>query len=104
MAQLRPWRPVRLLRRVQRSATGRVMNAGAATAQLVGFKRHLRAEVRTGQGAYLFSEHGVTVLKGAHIEALAALLDGTRNLETLLGAVPQGMAPGQVVPLLTRLA
>lgn len=80
------------------------MSTGAATAQLVGFKRHLRAEVRTGEGAYLFSEHGVTVLKGAHIEALATLLDGTRNLESLLGAVPDGMAPEQAVGLIARLA
>jgi ribosomal protein S12 methylthiotransferase accessory factor len=81
------------------------MSTGAVTAQqLVGFKRHLRAEVLTGAGAYLFSEHGVTVLKGAHIEALAKLLDGTRDLETLLGAMPAGMAPGQVGALLARLA
>lgn len=80
------------------------MSTGAATAQLVGFKRHLRAEVRSGEGAYLFSEHGVTVLKGAQIEALAKLLDGTRDLETLLGAMPGGMGPEQVVGLIARLA
>jgi bacteriocin biosynthesis cyclodehydratase domain-containing protein len=80
------------------------MSTGAAPAQLVGFKRHLRAEVLTGEGAYLFSEHGVTVLKGAHVEALAMLLDGTRNLETLLGAMPAGMAPEQVVALIAQLA
>jgi bacteriocin biosynthesis cyclodehydratase domain-containing protein len=80
------------------------MSTGATTTQLVGFKRHLRAEVRTGAGAYLFSEHGVTVLKGAHIEALAKLLDGTRDLATLLGAVPAGMAPEQVLALISRLA
>lgn len=80
------------------------MNPGAATARLVGFKRHLRAEVAAGNGAYLFSEHGVTVLKGSQIEALATLLDGTRNLETLLGALPAGMAPEQVASLLVELA
>jgi bacteriocin biosynthesis cyclodehydratase domain-containing protein len=80
------------------------MNAGAARAPLVGFKRHLRAEVSAGNGAYLFSEHGVTVLKGSQIEALATLLDGTRNLEMLLGAVPGGMAPEQVASLLAQLA
>jgi oxazoline/thiazoline synthase len=80
------------------------MNAGAASAPLVGFKRHLRAEVSTGEGAYLFSEHGVTVLKGAHVEELAKLLDGTRNLETLLGNVPAGMVPEQVARLIAQLA
>jgi oxazoline/thiazoline synthase len=80
------------------------MNTGSAAAQLVGFKRHLRAEVSPGRGAYLFSEHGVTVLQGSQIEALAALLDGTRNMYDLLGAVPSGMAPGEVASLLTQLA
>lgn len=80
------------------------MNSGAAAAQLVGFKRHLRAEVSPGRGAYLFSEHGVTVLKGSQIETLAMLLDGTRNMYDLLGAVPSGMAPNQVASLLAQLA
>lgn len=80
------------------------MNPGTAAAQLVGFKRHLRAEVSIGEGAYLFSEHGVTVLKGSDIATLAALLDGTRNLATLLGDVPDGMAPEQVANLIAQLA
>ena len=80
------------------------MNAGAAATQLVGFKRNLRAEVSPGRGAYLFSEHGVTVLKGSQIEALAALLDGTRNIHDLLGAVPSGMAPSQAASLIAQLA
>jgi ribosomal protein S12 methylthiotransferase accessory factor len=79
------------------------MRPGAATAQLVGFKRHIRAEVSTGQGAYLFSERGVTVLKGAHVEAITTLLDGTRDLATLLGAVPVGVAPEQAAGLIARL-
>src|SRR6266498_2694414 len=83
---------------------GIAMNTGAAAAPLVGFKRHLRAEVSAGNGAFLFSEHGVTVLRGSQIEALATLLDGTRNLEALLGAVPAGMAPEQVASLLAQLA
>jgi ribosomal protein S12 methylthiotransferase accessory factor len=79
------------------------MRTGAATAQLVGFKRHIRAEVSTGEGAYLFSERGVTVLKGEHVEAITTLLDGTRDLATLLGAVPTGTAPEQAAGLIARL-
>lgn len=80
------------------------MNAGAVAAPLVGFKRHLRAEVSAGEGTYLFAEDGVTVLKGANIAALSALLDGTRDIATLLGAMPGGMAPEQVAGLIHRLA
>jgi ribosomal protein S12 methylthiotransferase accessory factor len=79
------------------------MNPGA-TAQLVGFKRHLRAEVATGEGVYLFSERGVTMLKGSHVELLVSLLDGTRNLAAVLEAMPGRMAPEQVAGLIARLA
>jgi bacteriocin biosynthesis cyclodehydratase domain-containing protein len=80
------------------------MNAGTVAAPLVGFKRHLRAEVSAGEGTYLFAENGVTVLKGANVAALAALLDGTRDIATLLDAMPGGMAPEQVVGLIRKLA
>lgn len=80
------------------------MNAGTVASPLVGFKRHLRAEVSAGDGTYLFAENGVTVLKGANVEALAALLDGTRDIATLLGAMPGGMTPEQVAGLIRRLA
>ncbi|HEV2780409.1 MAG TPA: TOMM precursor leader peptide-binding protein [Actinophytocola sp.] len=80
------------------------MNTGAGAASLVGFKRHLRAEVSAGEGAYLFSERGVTVLKGSRVESLAALLDGTRNIATVLDAMPGGLTPEQVAGLIRRLA
>ncbi|HYQ66898.1 TOMM precursor leader peptide-binding protein [Actinophytocola sp.] len=80
------------------------MNAGTVAAPLVGFKRHLRAEVSAGEGTYLFAENGVTVLKGANVAALATLLDGTRDIATLLGAMPGGMAPEQVAGLIRKLA
>ncbi|WP_092528550.1 TOMM precursor leader peptide-binding protein [Amycolatopsis arida] len=72
--------------------------------RLVGFKRHLRTEVSLDQGAFLFSERGVTALRGAQIGALVALLDGTRDLATVLGARPGGMGADQVRHVLTRLA
>lgn len=71
--------------------------------QLIGFRRHLRAEVVAGEAVYLFSERGVTALMGAHIEALAPLLDGTRDLATIQRDAPADLAPEQVVDLVSRL-
>ncbi|OZM71932.1 hypothetical protein CFN78_17445 [Amycolatopsis antarctica] len=79
------------------------MSTGAETAELLGFKRHLRAEIREGEGAFLFSERGVTALRGSRIAALAALLDGTRDLDGLLRARPGGLAPEQVAALVAQL-
>lgn len=75
-----------------------------APASRFAFKRHLRVEVSPGKGAYLFSEQGVIAMRGEHIEALVALLDGTHDLEDLLAARPEGMAPEQVTGLLAQLA
>jgi oxazoline/thiazoline synthase len=80
------------------------MNAEAAAPPPVGFKRHLRAETSAGQGAYLFSERGVTVLEGPQVEALAALLDGSRNLTALLEDMPNGMSSEQVTAVIAKLA
>jgi bacteriocin biosynthesis cyclodehydratase domain-containing protein len=78
--------------------------AAAGTAgRALGFKRHLRAEVRAGKGAYLFSEQGVIAMRGPHIESLAERLDGTRELAELLRDPPGGMAPEQVTALLVQL-
>jgi ribosomal protein S12 methylthiotransferase accessory factor len=81
--------------------------AGAAVAAVPtrapAFRRHLRAEVRAGKGAYLFSEQGVIAMRGAKIESLAALLDGTHDLERLLRGRPGGMAPEEVAALLAQL-
>ena len=71
--------------------------------QLIGFKRHLRAEVVHGDATYLFSERGVTALKGTCMESLAPLLDGTRDLPTLLGDLPDAVSPQQVGSLIVRL-
>jgi ribosomal protein S12 methylthiotransferase accessory factor len=71
----------------------------------IGFKRHLRAEVVAGDAVYLFSERGVTALEGERIEAVAPLLDGTRDLQTLLRetATP-GISLEQLYGLISRLA
>jgi oxazoline/thiazoline synthase len=62
---------------------------GFADEKLLGFKRHLRPEVVPGEGTYLFSERNVTAIRGAQLEQIAPLLDGTRDLPTLLSHVPQ---------------
>jgi bacteriocin biosynthesis cyclodehydratase domain-containing protein len=77
--------------------------AGAPAGRVVGFKRHLRVEVIKGEAVYLFSERGVTALKGSDAETLAPLLDNTRDLPTLLRDVPTGVAPEQVGRFIARL-
>ncbi|MCR6483550.1 TOMM precursor leader peptide-binding protein [Amycolatopsis sp. OK19-0408] len=74
-----------------------------AGAPVLAFKRHLRAEVSAGKGAYLFSEQGVIAMRGARIESLAPLLDGTRELGEVLRARPDGMAPEEVAAIVTQL-
>lgn len=85
------------------------MNAGSVTAQLtettqfIGFRRHLRAEVVAGEATYLLSERGVTALTGPHMEALAPLLDGTRDLPAVLREMPAGTTRAQIEAIVTRL-
>lgn len=70
----------------------------------LAFRRHLRAEVVAGDAAYVFSELGVVALKGALVEALIPLLDGTRDLPALLRAMPAGTTAAQVEDLIRRLS
>ncbi|MFI6032083.1 TOMM precursor leader peptide-binding protein [Amycolatopsis magusensis] len=76
---------------------------GGVAARVPVFKSHLRAEVNEGEGAYLFSEHGVTALRGARIASLAALLDGNHDFGDLLRAQPGGMDADQVTNLIGQL-
>lgn len=71
--------------------------------ELIGFKRHLRPEIVHGEAVYLFSENGVTALQGRHIELLARLLDGTRDLPALLRDLPEDVPAEQVGRILERL-
>lgn len=70
----------------------------------IGFRRHLRAEVVPHDAVYLFSERGVTALQGPAIEALAPLLDGTRDLPAVLREMSCSAPPAQARAVLTRLA
>ncbi|CAM5508346.1 hypothetical protein GCM10010329_64110 [Streptomyces spiroverticillatus] len=73
------------------------------TTQGLAFKHHLSAEVVPGEGVFLVSERGVTVLRGAGILALAPLLDGTRTLDRLAEQAPAGLTPDQVRQIVGRL-
>ncbi len=79
------------------------MMRSAVKHDVIGLKRHLRVEISEGHGAYLFSERGVTVLRGRGIEPIISLLDGTRSMADLLRAVPHGIEPEQVVALVSKL-
>lgn len=76
---------------------------GSLATSLVGFKRHLRVEVVDGEAVYLLSERGVTALQWTHAEALAPLLDGTRDLSSLRREMPPGVAAEQVASLIVLL-
>ncbi len=69
----------------------------------LAFKAGLHARTVPGQAVYVFSEHRVTALRGRHVEALAPLLDGTRDLAALQRAAPAGLAPDRVAELVARL-
>ncbi len=79
------------------------MMGRAVPQELIGLKRHLHVEISDGNGAYLFSERGVTVLRGQGIEPIISLLDGTRSMADLLRAAPHGVAPEQVASLIRQL-
>ncbi|HEY7594299.1 MAG TPA: TOMM precursor leader peptide-binding protein [Actinophytocola sp.] len=75
---------------------------GTELPPVVGFRRHLRTEV-AGEVTYLFSERGMTTLRGAEVSTLAPLLDGTRSLESLLEDAPGGMVREDVAAVIAQL-
>ncbi|MET9628465.1 TOMM precursor leader peptide-binding protein [Lentzea sp. NPDC006480] len=72
--------------------------------QRIGFKRHLRPQIVQGEAVYLFGESGVTAIAGTHVETLAPLLDGTRDLAALLRDVPADLTADKVGRMLARLS
>ncbi|MFJ5990363.1 TOMM precursor leader peptide-binding protein [Lentzea sp. NPDC092896] len=72
------------------------------TSRHIGFKRHLRAEVVPGDAVYVFSEEDTTALRGAGVEALAPLLDGSRDLAAVRREFDA--SPEHAAGLLTQLA
>ncbi|HST66837.1 MAG TPA: TOMM precursor leader peptide-binding protein [Mycobacteriales bacterium] len=79
------------------------MDAVSSIPPRLGFRRDLRAEVSDADGTFLFSERGTTVLSGYQVEVLAALLDGSRDRDGLLGALPAGTDRDRVAAMLDRL-
>ncbi|MFF1923585.1 TOMM precursor leader peptide-binding protein [Streptomyces sp. NPDC058221] len=79
-----------------------MVNTERATPGLA-FKQHLTVEAVPGEGVFLVSERGVTVLRGAGVMALAPLLDGTRGLDQLADEAPAGLSPAQVRETVGRL-
>ena len=72
--------------------------------QRIGFRRHLRPQIVQGEAVYLIGETGVTAIQGSHVESLAPLLDGTRDLAAVLRDLPAGLTADTVGRMLTRLA
>lgn len=70
---------------------------------IVGFKRHLRAQVVPAEAVYLLSGAGVTALSGACIERLAPLLDGTRSLAEIQRDALPDLAHTEVKQLVDHL-
>lgn len=75
----------------------------AGLSHRVGFKLHLRVEVGGDDRVFLFGERGLTVLAGPTVSAIAPLLDGSRDLPTLLADAPAGFGPEQVAGVLSQL-
>lgn len=71
--------------------------------ELIGFRRHLRAEVVPDDATYLISEHGVTALRAPLLEAVAPLLDGTRDLAALLRDAPVPLPKERLTDLIAQL-
>lgn len=79
------------------------MDVRVAGRVALGFKRHLSVEVSPGVGAFVFSEHGVTTLRGPGIESLVSLLDGTRDFADLLRSRPGALEREQIGALIDQL-
>ncbi|MGW0131111.1 TOMM precursor leader peptide-binding protein [Streptomyces sp. NPDC003299] len=70
----------------------------------VAFKRHVRAETVPGEAVFLWSDTDVTAVRGAGVETLAALLDGSRTLPQLLREAAAAMPVAEAGRLVRRLA
>ncbi|MBO4256242.1 TOMM precursor leader peptide-binding protein [Streptomyces griseorubiginosus] len=70
----------------------------------VAFKRHVRAETVPGEAVFLWSDKDVTAVRGAGVETLAALLDGSRTLPQLLREAAAAMPVDEAGRLVRRLA
>ncbi|WP_042387076.1 TOMM precursor leader peptide-binding protein [Streptacidiphilus melanogenes] len=86
------------------SSEGRGIVTEVRGPRLLGFRGHLRAEHVVGDAAYLLSERGVTALQGAPVAALVPLLDGTRDLASVLDCVSAEIPVGEAGLAIRELA
>lgn len=77
--------------------------AGAEGAPVLGFKPHLGVAAVRGEAVYLIAEDRVTALRGRHIDALAPLLDGTRDRATVLAESSATLGTTSAAGALDRL-
>ncbi|MBO1334101.1 TOMM precursor leader peptide-binding protein [Streptomyces sp. VRA16 Mangrove soil] len=75
---------------------------GASTG-FIGFKSHFQVTVVPGEAAYLFSQLGVTALRGRSAEVLAPLLDGTRDRQAVLREAASALEPAAAGAALAAL-
>lgn len=79
------------------------MRPASAGDPALGVKRHFRAEVVPGDAVYLFSQRGITELRGPYVEELIPLLDGTRTLRRVIEEAAPRVPPVEVGRLVGRL-
>ncbi|MFI1534057.1 TOMM precursor leader peptide-binding protein [Streptomyces anandii] len=70
----------------------------------VAFKRHVRAESVPGEAVFVWSDKDVTAVRGAGVETLVSLLDGSRTLPQLLREAAAAMPVAEAGRLVRRLA
>ncbi|MER6128486.1 TOMM precursor leader peptide-binding protein [Streptomyces sp. NPDC001795] len=75
-----------------------------APGPFVAFKRHVRAEAVPGEAVFVWSDQGVTAVRGAGVETLASLLDGSRTLPQLLREAAAAMPVAEAGRLVRCLA
>ncbi|MEU9360187.1 TOMM precursor leader peptide-binding protein [Streptomyces sp. NPDC048301] len=69
----------------------------------MAFKEHLRAEVVPGEATYIVSERGITAFDDARVAVVAPLLDGTRDLRSLIADAAPHCSPRDVALVVGRL-
>jgi ribosomal protein S12 methylthiotransferase accessory factor len=70
----------------------------------VAFKRHVRAEAVPGEAVFVWSDKGVTAVRGRGVETLVPLLDGSRTLPELLREAAVAMPADEAGRVVRRLA
>ena len=67
------------------------------------FKAHLQVEEVAGEGVFLLSEKGPTLLRGRLYELIAPLIDGRRSAEDIVDQLDGRLAAAEVYHALRRL-